>query len=256
MIKAIFFDVDGTLFSHKTKDVPMSARKALEELKQKGIRVVVATGRHLVELKESPVNDIEFDFYITLSGQLCLNDKKEYIFGNPIVNEDKERMIQLFNEKKIPVMLVEKERVYMNFVNDYVRKAQADYMTNFFDCDEYTGNDIFMANIYIDENDDEYIQSLFKNSIITRWHEFGIDIISNTGGKVLGIKKYLEMNHIALEDTMAFGDGGNDVDMLKYVNIGVAMGNAIEAVKQAANFTTSDIDEDGVYNALKELKVL
>lgn len=256
MVKAIFFDIDGTLFSHESYSVPNSARKALNELKQKDIHVVVATGRHLLEIKESPVYDIEFDSYITLSGQLCLNGEKQLIFGNPIENDDKDRIIQLFNEKEIPVMIIEKDRIYMNFVNDYVRKAQADYQTNFFDCDEYTGNDIYLVNIYVDESEDAYIHSLFKNCTIARWHEYGIDVISNTGGKVAGIKKYLEMNHIDLKETMAFGDGENDVEMLKYVNVGVAMGNGIEGVKNVADYVTSDVDDDGIYKALKVFKIL
>lgn len=255
MVKAIFFDVDGTLLSHETRDVPKSARKALEELKQKGIHVVVATGRHILEIEDLPVKDISFDSYIALNGQLCLDHNKEFIFGNPIENEEKERIIQLFNEKEIPVMMIEKDRIYMNFVNDYVRKAQADVSTCVFDCEEYTGNDIYMVSVYIDSSKEDEFRKKFNNCLVTRWHDLGIDIVSKTGGKVAGIKRYLEMNHIDLKDTMAFGDGENDIEMLKYVNVGVAMGNAKDIVKQEADYVTSDIDDDGIYNALKELKV-
>ena len=256
MVKAIFFDVDGTLLSHESKDVPVSARKALEELKQKGIHVVAATGRHILEMADLPVNDISFDSYITLNGQLCLNQNKDLVFGNPLENEEKEAIIQLFNEKEIPVMMIEKDRIYMNFVNDYVRKAQADVSTCVFDCDEYTGNDIYMVSVYIDSSREDEFRKKFSNCLVTRWHDLGIDIVSKTGGKVAGIKRYLEMYNIDIKDTMAFGDGENDLEMLKFVNLGVAMGNGKDIVKQEADYVTSDIDDDGVYNALKALKVL
>ncbi|MBQ3273134.1 MAG: HAD hydrolase family protein, partial [Solobacterium sp.] len=54
-IKAIFFDVDGTLMSHKQNDVPASTRRALHELRLRGIKTVVATGRHMIELSKLPV---------------------------------------------------------------------------------------------------------------------------------------------------------------------------------------------------------
>ena len=54
-----------------------------------------------------------------------------------------------------------------------------------------------------------------------------------------------------LEETMAFGDGGNDISMLRHAGIGVAMGNANNDVKAASNYTTTSVDEDGIANALK-----
>ncbi len=67
-IKAIFFDVDGTLFSHKLNDVPESTRKALKALRERGVMTVVATGRHMIEYAQLPVGNIEFDGYLTLNG--------------------------------------------------------------------------------------------------------------------------------------------------------------------------------------------
>ena len=58
MIKAVFFDVDGTLVSHKSKSVPESAKDAIERLRSKGIKVFLSTGRHIHELKNMPTNGI------------------------------------------------------------------------------------------------------------------------------------------------------------------------------------------------------
>ena len=70
MIKAAFFDVDGTLLSHKTKSVPQSAREAVAKLRAQGIKCVVATGRQIRQMRHLPVADIPFDGYITLNGQI------------------------------------------------------------------------------------------------------------------------------------------------------------------------------------------
>lgn len=66
------------------------------------------------------------------------------------------------------------------------------------------------------------------------------------------------INHfgIKLEETMAFGDGGNDIDMLKHAGIGIAMENARDDVKEIADFITTSVDDDGITNALKHYNVL
>jgi hypothetical protein len=72
-----------------------------------------------------------------------------------------------------------------------------------------------------------------------------------SGMRILG--DYL---HISKEDMIAFGDGPNDIDMLSYAGIGVAMGNAGTAAKAAADMVTDRIDEDGIYNALQKLGII
>ena len=61
---------------------------------------------------------------------------------------------------------------------------------------------------------------------------------------------------VRYEETMAFGDGGNDISMLRHAGIGVAMGNAKEDVKASANYVTTSVDEDGIANALKHFGVI
>ena len=69
-----------------------------------------------------------------------------------------------------------------------------------------------------------------------------------------GIKEYLKKNNIKKSETMAFGDGENDIDMLEFVQIGIAMGNASDNVKKYADFVTDSVDEDGIEKALEELR--
>lgn len=68
-----------------------------------------------------------------------------------------------------------------------------------------------------------------------------------------GINQIISHFGIRLEETMAFGDGGNDISMLRHAGIGVAMGNANDEVKASADYVTTSVDEDGIANALREL---
>uniref|UniRef100_A0AAU6WKR8 HAD hydrolase family protein n=2 Tax=Chryseobacterium TaxID=59732 RepID=A0AAU6WKR8_9FLAO len=94
------------------------------------------------------------------------------------------------------------------------------------------------------------------NSISSRWTPLFADV--NAGGitKQLGIENFCKHFGIDTADTMAFGDGGNDISMLKFVKIGVAMGNANDAVKEIADFVTGDVDDDGIEKALLRFGLL
>ena len=91
---------------------------------------------------------------------------------------------------------------------------------------------------------------------MTRWNFGGLDIIAPGGGKVTGIRKYLDRCGLQPEEIIAFGDGENDLDMLRFAGIGVAMGNAEVAVKEAADFVTADIDDDGIAKALRHFGLI
>ena len=82
------------------------------------------------------------------------------------------------------------------------------------------------------------------------------DINMRGNNKQHGIDLVAAHYGIALRDTVAFGDGGNDISMLRHAGTGVAMGNASDAVKQSADYVTDDIDNDGIAKALKHLGLL
>lgn len=250
MTKAIFFDIDGTLVSHTSRCVPQSARRALDKLSEKGILRIVATGRSMLELDILPVKDIVFDGYVMLNGQLCLDAERNIIAENPISGADKACLLRLFNEKKLPIVLVEKDRLYINFVNEQVEIAQNAVSTPVPEIGTYTGNEIYLAVAYLPkEAECDFIAPL-TGCKATRWNHFAVDIVADTGGKVAGIKEYLKAIQVDKSETMAFGDGENDMGMLEFVHIGVAMGNAETCVKEIADHVTSSVDEGGIMNAL------
>ena len=240
--------MDGTLVSHKTDSVPESTRKALKLLHENGYKLVLATGRDMSQLKKLPVKDLKFDGYLTMNGQLCLDGKE--IFGNPIDEKDTEKMVQLIKEKTVPITTIGKEGPYINFVTNEVVAAQKAVSSKVAPVGEYQ---------FIAYGDREKLKNLVNdlpNCKLSWWNEYAVDIISKDGGKLAGIETYLELQGQNLADAMAFGDGENDLEMLKAVKIGVAMGNGEEQVKRIADYVTTDIDADGIFNACKHYKLI
>ena len=96
----------------------------------------------------------------------------------------------------------------------------------------------------------------FPGLEVMRWHPDFVDIISPGGGKDQGMDAILDFFGISLEDTMAFGDGENDIPMLRHAHVGVAMGNADALVRSHADFVTGTVDEDGILSALEHFGLL
>ena len=124
MIKAAFFDIDGTLMAHSLGCVPEDTRRALEELKKRGVRVFTCTGRHILELDELGLTSLGFDGHVLLNGQLCLDGARRILSETPVPREDIERILPVFEERRIPIAFVEKDRIYINSIDGRVRAAQ------------------------------------------------------------------------------------------------------------------------------------
>lgn len=256
MIKAAFFDIDGTLFSHTIHAIPESTKRTVKLLREKGIKVFIATGRSLKETKRVPLGDMKFDGYVTLNGQICLDAEEKILFEAPIKGEDGAYLLDAFVNKKFPLAIVEKERIYINYIDDSVIRAQKSVNIPLLPIKEYQGAPIYQFIGYMNWEETGKIAPKIPNCKITRWYDEGIDIISKDGGKANGIQKVLEFYGMTKEEIIAFGDSDNDMDMLEFAGIGVAMGNAEESVKAVADYITTDIDEDGIWNACRHLELI
>ena len=256
-IRAAFFDVDGTLFSHETGVVPESARRALEQLRERGIIVGVATGRTFGEMQDLPTADMPFDVYLTMNGQLILDADGTYIAGNPLTGDALVNIIRLFDEGKVPVQLFEQNRSYINFVNETVEQAQAEILTPVPKVGTHHGAPLYQADLFVDEAEAERLMPLLQSCDITRWNDQAIDVNApSPGGKADGIARFIETQGIQPCEVIAFGDAENDLSMLQFVGIGVAMGNATPEAKAAASLVTKAVDDDGVAHALKQLGLM
>ena len=250
-IRAVFFDVDGTLYSHAANEIPESAIRALKKLQQRGIRIFIATGRHKIEIEQIDRKGIRFDGYITLSGQLCLDADFHTIYERFLPSEDLTVLKEAFLKKEVPLVFVEENEMYVNVHTEFLKEAHEKICLKVPAIKALPGNKVYQVTAFDAKERVFSIASQLQHSKCTGWNAFGSDFIPCGGGKANGIQKMLDHYSIKREETMAFGDGENDIDMLSYVMVSVAMGNASEKVKQIADHVTTDIDDRGIEQALR-----
>ena len=255
-IKAIFFDVDGTLLSHKQNDVPESTHRALRKLRAEGVQTVVATGRHMIEFSKLPVNDIPFDGYLTLNGNLLLDANQKVYAGTPIDQGEMEVLAQIFRANRIPFVMIGENDRYINYINETVIRTQTETKGTIPEVGSYGGEKVYQILAFVPEHQKKLLDNLLDECAVTSWNDTGIDIIPKAGGKSAGIRKFLDEHGIDRTEIMAFGDGENDIEMLRFAGIGVAMGNAADSVKAAADYVTDTVDNNGREKALRHFGLI
>lgn len=251
MIKAAFFDVDGTLYSHTLGKIPDSAKKALVALQKRGVLVFLATGRHLAEVDLLDMQNIPFDGYVVLNGQLAFDQNRRFLAGRAFSEASASALADLASQKILPISLVEAERFYVNFIDDAVIEAQKAISTPLPPVGTWKGAPLYGGVTFLKKGEEEKIRSLLPKELsLTRWNDFGLDIVETSLGKSAGLQAVGKAYGILPEEMIAFGDSENDLPMLEYAGIGVAMGNAEQEVKEAADYMTADQDADGIAKAL------
>lgn len=254
MIKAIFFDIDGTLVSTKTRACCPSARQALWLLRKKGIKLFIATGRSKFEINgEKLLDGLKFDGILTNNGQDGYDGHGNLLYGNPIHPQDVQAIVNWADRQKAACWLVSARDSVLNRMNSRVDEAMDLIHTRpprLGSLHETAQDPVFKVVLFLNRQEMNHIMPLAPHSRSTQWFENGFDIIAGNGGKGVAVKSLWEHYGFTRQQTMAFGDGHNDIEMLRAVGIGVAMGNAGDEVKAAADYVTDDVDENGLYNAL------
>ncbi len=256
MIKAAFFDIDGTLMDHSIGQIPSDTKEGLAELQRNGVKIFTSTGRHLLELQELGVTELAFDGHVLLNGQICLDKEEQLIDACAIPEEDMQGALRWFDEMELPVAFVEQKQIYINFINDRVRKTQADISSELPKTGRFDGNPVYLVNVFADEADVNRVLADMPHCRMTRWNPYGVDIIAAGNSKAKGMERVLRYYGIDREEIIAFGDGENDMEMLRFAGIGVAMENADPEVKEIADYVTDSVGEGGITHALQHFKLI
>ena len=252
---ALFFDIDGTLVSFKTHQIPDSTIQALTQAKQAGHKVFIATGRPPLIITNLGAIEHLIDGYVTINGALCFVGN-EVVKCKEIANETARFVAKDAQEKNYGLIMVGERDVAVLDPKGEVDKIFrqeicVENLNQARPVEEVLRQRIFQLTPFFDEDYEKEMMARLTDCTVGRWHPAFTDITAigaDKGEGLLAMTKHLGLNP---KHTMAFGDGGNDSSMIRTAGIGVAMGNAMDSLKREADYVTTSVDEDGIWNALR-----
>lgn len=263
----IFIDVDGTLLDNNTLSIPESAIFAIKEARKNSNLIYLNTGRSRGELN-SEILEIGFDGFICSDGNYVENNEK--ILRNDFLPENEAKQIVKFIlDNKLSGIFECHDQVFKTpeYNEDFIKSSKINepidlnQMFNF-------NSDLNLLNYskigkitFFSSNSSEIYKILFANYggklDIIKWLLFdnktqAISINRKDSDKYKGIQFLLKNLNYESIQTFAFGDSEADISMIQKCDIGIAMGNASENVKSIAKFTTTEVWNNGIYNAFKK----
>ena len=256
MIKIAFFDIDGTPLRFRHNDLSEPVRSALKQLQKQGILLCMATGRSYPFIPR--FEGIEFDVILSFNGSYVRN-REEVIRKELLTREDVNCIIGNLNKKKRAIAISNEAVVVTNGTDPDLEQYFAFGNEEMIISEKF--NDISREDIYqimCSCTKDEYEEILegTKHAQITSWWDRAADIIPSNSGKGIAVMDVLDYYGISREESIAFGDGKNDIEMLRAVGIGVAMGNSCTEVKESADESCLSVEEDGIYHYFLERNMI
>ncbi|WP_062197718.1 Cof-type HAD-IIB family hydrolase [Massilibacterium senegalense] len=254
--KLVLFDIDGTLLD-RNKQLPSSAKEAIFALHEKDIDVAIATGRAPF-MFQSIREELKIDTFISVNGQYVVY-KGEIIYENPLHQSELDKLEQFSNERQHPMVFLDEKKMVANcsyhpFVEESIaslKMPHPPHIANF-----HQENVVYQALVCCEQEAQRMYEQTFPKFDFIRWHEYSIDVLPKGQSKAKGIVRLLDQLQINLKDVYAFGDGLNDIEMMKTVGVAVAMENGKEETKCHADFITDTPENDGIYKGLKKLALI
>lgn len=256
MKKVLFFDIDGTLLNSELK-IPEGVKKELKRLKEAGHYLFVASGRPLAFISDQII-EAGFDGFVLCNGaHVELNH--EIIFENRISYEKVNDLMHVLES-------VDCEYNFETATNCYIDSSYHDFIEFFKGCDihddrlitNFDKEEVMHRTLKIEisaQKDHDKIIDYIADKFYFDHHGTAnsFEICALDTSKATGVQKVLEHLQIDKGNSYAFGDGVNDLEMIRYVDHGIAMGNAVEELKEEANEVIGYVDENGLENYLKTI---
>lgn len=250
----IFFDVDGTLFDDTTHCVSDLTLATLKQLQKKGYRIALATGRGWSLIQRGRLLDISWDGYVLNNGQIILDKELHCLHEQYLSKDAVEKIIQAAQKNHyVTSWETRKDWFLLNEANDYVREVHAFLNEGELEVKPIDHQQILMAMVYAPKDCGfEDFKKIPEIAVFPGVVNYA-DLCAKTN-KYEGIKRLLDYFHC--NEYIAFGDGGNDQEMIAHAKIGICMGNGTEELKSMADYVTKSNREEGIYFACVELGLI
>lgn len=259
----IFFDIDGTLIDEKTHQIPDSTKKALKMLKAKGNLSFINTGRPVSEITKL-IRDLNFDGYICGCGTY-IEFKDKVLLYKSIGQVLSREIADDIDYYKLDALLEGRYNIYFDKIehitNEHIlRIINQHKYEGFFTGSTYHEDNIDFDKfvVFVNENSNfEGFYNKYKDrfDFINRGNNF-YEIVPIGFSKASGIKYLINYLNIDHKNTYAIGDSTNDLSMLQFCSNSIAMGNSTQSLFEHVSYITTNIDDNGIYNALKHFNLI
>ena len=268
MIKLLAIDMDGTLLNEE-KHIDTPQKEAVQKAIEAGIKVVLCTGRPLFGVLpvygELELEKYNLDEYVILNNGCSLRKTTnwELLDNKEITREDVVYLDKLRKGYNLDLTVSNDNDYFVvgDKANKYtIEDGKLVYVDiKPISLEEATsGKHTFFKSMYLGEeeeiqrfkNDNENLLKDKYDAVLSQIHIF--EMLPFGTNKAAALKELAEKLGIEREEIMTIGDGNNDVEMLEFAGIGVAMGNGTESAKKAANYVTDTNENHGVAKAIEK----
>ena len=250
-----FFDVDGTLLDNRSHRISPAVIEALHTLQQRGKKIVISSGRDVHTIMSMPqLAAIQWDGYICRNGSVVADQDQNELYRYFFDLETMHRLEEVSQKLGSPIQ-------YMGHTDWLNLPPTEDFRAAcaFFHRDPNAieirptlpDEQATMALAFDKAQSDytEYRQIPGLTVLPTPFHY--TDLVAKGIDKSTGITLLCQHLNLDPRDTMAFGDGINDLEMLQAAGIGVAMGQGRDEIKAIADYVSDSVEKDGIVSALK-----
>lgn len=261
----IFFDIDGTLIGGGSQLMSESTKNAICQARENGHICLVNTGRTRKLVGPEITEQVEFDGYLFGCGTMVLY-RNQILMHHKLPLELSVRILEGLERYEIDAIMEgpednyckEPEEMHTETFRNYINHYKEAFEWKFYSSLELAPGRFDKFFAYVDETErmdafrEEFAEEL---DFIDRENGY-YEVVPKGYSKATAIQFMADTLNIPIKDTVAIGDSNNDLPMLEYAGISIAMGNSSQAVLEMADYVTTDVMEDGIWNALKWLGVL
>ena len=261
--KLIASDIDGTLLKDD-KSISPRTLSAIKTALEQGAVFVVSSGRSVLFCdyfeKLTGLRDIPFILYN--GARILTGPSHDVTFRQELCPSDALWLVNAGIKAKTTVIVWTNDTLYVNELNSRTQRYKTLALTEpvvFTDPEEVTKNGASKV-LWFDETDRaSYLQDILNSGPIRDHINYFtsdprfMEIVDRNCSKALALDKLCKMYGIKKEETIAFGDGYNDLPMIEWAGLGVAMANAPAEIKERADRVTLSNEEDGVAAVIEEL---